>query len=264
MRRAYAALFSAMALVGLVSPAHAIVFNFNATTAQHPVPSNLTLQILIPALSVNSSLGPVSVSGTGNITTDLDVVDSGTVQINSSTLNLSNFGPTTLSLGSFGTLDASLSSVGVSIVGGPVPVTTNNFTITSSTPGSLSLNSGSVVLNNPTGLLAVFLPGGTSINFSTNPVNIPFSSLGTGTINGSTDDDNGLLDNDGAEINIPLDATVEVTNLAGIPVLARLFGNVNLGSNVVAIPEAGSMILLSIALASAAGVAGARRLFASR
>lgn len=264
MRFAYGTLLTALAVVGMATPAKAVVFNFNATTAEHPVASNLSLQILIPQLSVSSTLGPVAVSGSGNITTDLDLADSGTLQINSSTLNLSNFGPSTLNLGSFGTLDASLSSVGVSIVGGPVAVTTNNFSINSGTPGSLAINSGSVVLNNPTGLLAIFLPGGTSINFSTNPVNIPFSSLGSGTISGTTDDDVGLLDNNGAEVNIPLDATVEVTNLAGIPIFARLFGNVNLGSSVTAIPEASTMVLLSIAMASAAGIAGARKMFGSR
>ncbi len=264
MRLAYGSLLTALAALVMATPANAVVFNFNATTAEHPVPSNLSLEILIPNLGVASTLGPVSVSGSGNVTTNLDIVDSGTVQINSSTLNLSNFGPSTLNLGAFGTLDASLSSVGVSIVGGPVAVTTNNFSINSSTPGSIAINSGSVILSNPTGLLAIFLPGGTSINFATNPVNVPFSSLGTGSINGTTDDDVGLLDGNGAEVNIPLDTTVEVTNLSGLPILARLFGNVNLGSSVTAIPEASTMVLLSIAMASAAGIAGARKMFGSR
>jgi hypothetical protein len=260
MKIALCAILAGLALVGITSPAHAVVFNFNASTAQHPVPSSLSLQLLIPLLSVNSTLGPVGVSGTGNATTNLDLSNSGTLQINSSTLNLSNFGPSTVSLGALGTIDASLSNVGVSIVGGPVPVTNRNFVIDSTTPGSLAINSGSVVLNNATGVIAGLLSGPVSIDFSTNPINIPFSSLGASTINGSTDDDTTGLDPNGAEVNIPLDATVEVTNLGGIPVLARLFGNVNLGSSVTAIPEVGSLAMLAVASAAAAGLAGIRRM----
>lgn len=259
MQIAYRAVFATLALLVTSASVDAGIFNFNATTGQHPLPSSLSLQILIPDAGVAATIGPVGVSGSGNVTTNLDAGNSGTVQINGSTLNLANFGPQTITLGAFGGADASLSNVAVNIVAGPVPVSGRNFSLNSSSPGSITVNSGSVILSNPTGLLGAFLPGGTSIDFSANPVSLPFSSLGAGTINGTTDDDTSGLDPNGAEVNIPLDATIQVTSLGSLPVFARIFGNVNLGSSVTAIPEAGSMVLLGLAGVAAFGFTRIRR-----
>jgi hypothetical protein len=232
---------------------------FNLTTAEHNLPSNLTLELYLGSTdpgALLASLGPVSVSGSATANINL-VGDNGTLQVNSSTLNLSNFGPQTVAIGALGTFDVSLLNVGLNLAGGPVPVVANAFQINSGTLGSLNINQGSVVLGNPTGTLAFLLPGGTSLNFGTSPISIPFSSLGTGVINGTTDDDGGLSD-DGAEVNLQLNNFVEATNLAGIPIYARLLGSVSVGST--PIPEVGTMLMMSLACVGLAGFAGVRKL----
>lgn len=257
MRSSLKALLAALLLAVVGSPANAAIYTLS--TAEHPSASNLTLEIIVPALSASVALGPLAVTGTANADISLDVSDTGTMQVNSSAFNLSNFGPATLTLPSLGSIDVTTLGLGLSLTGGPVAVNANAFTIDSSTPGAISINQGTVVLNNPTGLIGILLPGGTTIDFSSSPSVINFSQLGTGTIAGTTDDDSGLLDSDGAEINLPIDATVELTNLSGLQVLAHLYGSIGVGSPFV-VPEVSTMAMMSLASLGLAGFAGVRRL----
>jgi MYXO-CTERM domain-containing protein len=193
-----------------------------------------------------------ALSGTAVADINLDGSNSGTLDILSSTFTLAdtNYVQSGTIFGfSPYTINISLTGVQIQIVGGPLSVTNGNFSIDSSSVGSLSLNNGTLGYVINVAALGVNEIG--SIDLAASPLTVDFSSLGTTVIAGTTDDDASGFDAAGAEVNISFNGVSITSSLAlnpttNLPVTLNLTGGVS-----VSVPEAGTMTLVGLA-----GIAG--------
>jgi MYXO-CTERM domain-containing protein len=291
MRSRFAALVAALVLaVGTTAKAEVYTMYTAPTPDAASVASNLGLNLNISNLIVvpsGNAAGTVSggfivggLTGSTIVDMNLDASDSGTLYITSSSLSLSS-----LSVTQSGTLfgifpySISLTStpIGVNLSAGPITVTNGNFSITSATPGSLALNSGSLNYNISIAALGINEVG--SIDLGASPISVDFSSLGAVTIPGTADDSaaigvdtvnfdghtlggpgltgTSVIDDDGSELTVDFSGITVASSLAinsstNLPITITLTGGVRVG-----VPEAGSMTL--VGLAGVAGLALIRR-----
>lgn len=248
-------------------------------------PSTLGLNINLAGL-VTAMITPVNYlpNGTAIVDMNLDATNSGTMYINSTNITLANF-MQNVSLGFLGSVVATGNGIGVGVTAGPVTVTNGAFTITSATPGTLAINSGSIALVGTVLGNAV----NATINFNTDPVSLDFSGLGGITIPGTADADGsgfdmdapppgtlahlgyniaggvpnaGLtgfsnIDTDGAEVNLNYNsvsiATTIISGTLTLPTTISLVGGIS-----VSVPEVGTLALGGIA-AIGMGVVAVRR-----
>lgn len=236
----------AVALLSMSSASvvHGQVF----TTAAHNLPSSVTIEIWLGNPDENpeeslllATLGPIGVNGSVNVSQSLDVNYDGTLSLNGSALTLDNFGPTTLDLDPLGTIDVSLSAVNLNADLQGMAVIGTAFSIDSASSGSLSLNNGLLILDNPTGGLAFLLPGGSTLDLSTDPQEVELAGLLGLGIGGTTDNDGGLLDPK-AEVNLYIPGVmIEVLEAL---IWARLSGEIH----VAYVPEPSTYALLGMGL----------------
>ena len=121
-----------------------------------------------------ATLSNLTLSGTAVINVDLDSTGSGTVQLISTDLVVSNIPTTTITLGELGTVDLTATGLTLNLNAGPMSVSNNNYLVNGSTPGSLDAVGGTLDISNPTGTLASLFPGGIDYNFSAFPLSGPF------------------------------------------------------------------------------------------
>lgn len=220
------------------------------TTAAHNLSSQITIEVFLgdprsedpEEYLLLATLGPIAVNGSVNVSQSLDVNYDGSLSLNGSNLVLAPYGPVTLDLDILGTLDVSLSDVVLDANLQDIAVAGTVFSIDTASGGSLALNSGLIVLDNPTGFLAGALPGGTSIDLTAEPQEVDLADLLGLDIGGTTDNDGGLLDPK-AEVNLIIPGVV-LELLEGL-VFGRLSGEIH----VAYVPEPSTYALLGMGLA---------------
>lgn len=195
---------------------------------------------------------------------NLDAANSGTLSVNGGEIHLQNSSSTAsvlISNGalSLGTLTYTSTGLKYDINFGPVAVTTGNYAISSSTPGSVTLNGGTIRMVGT--ILGSDIDG--TLDFGLNPITFPLGSLGAALLSGyadgnaaGTDNDTAghvsnvpgstgisIVDTDGAELLINLGGTSETTNLYSgtitLPLNFQLTGSVY-----VSVPEVSSVVLM--------------------
>lgn len=238
-------------------------------------PSTLGLNINLAGL-VNAAITPVNYlpGGTTVVDMNLDATDSGTLHLVSTSITLQDF-VQNVPLGILGSVVATGTGIGVSVSGGPITVTNGAFNITSATPGTLSINSGSISLVGTVLGQAV----DASIDFNAEPVVLSFAELGAISIPGTADADAGgsdndtdphnhssdpgltglsLIDTDGAEVHLNYGAVSIATTITSgtltLPTTIALVGGVS-----VSVPEVGTMSMVGMAALGMAAVAIRRR-----
>jgi hypothetical protein len=266
MRSRFAAIVAALALA--VSSAHAELYSMYTNPNPAGPATASTLGVTLSALggAVVIAIPPVAVTGTGVIDMNLDASDSGQLYVTTSSLKLANASGNINTI--LGNVFYDLQNVGVSIVFGPTTVTNGSFNLDANTVGTLSLNSGIVVLNTPLGNF--------NLNLNTDPVVLNFSSLGTVVIPGRADDSasvgsdkidsnphtlggpglTGLstIDDDGSEIFVNWAGAGITTSVSGLPATISLTGN----GLYVGVPEASTFLMMGMA-SSVAGLLVVRR-----
>lgn len=269
MRSRFGALVAALALL-VGSTANAAIYSLDTYPTYPITPSSLGLNLNISNLIVVPSGNATgTISGgflvgdlTGSATADvsLDGTNSGLLDITGSSFTLSALS-VTQSGTLFGIFPYSIAltstAIGVELTGGPITVTNGTFSIDSLTPGSLALNSGSLNYNIVIAALGVNENG--SIDLSSSPIAVSFSSLGAVTIPGTAVvnvDESADVSIDFSGITVASDLALnESTNL---PITITLTGGVNL-HGIQTIPEAGSMILAGLATVGMASFVFRRR-----
>ncbi|MBY0589659.1 hypothetical protein K2X85_21005 [bacterium] len=266
MRSRFAAIVAALALT--VSSVHAELYSMytNPNPAGPATPSTLGVTLVTLGGAVVIAIPPAAVTGTAVIDMNLDASDSGQLYVTTSTLKLANVSgniPTIL-----GNVFYDLQNVGVSIVFGPTTVTNGAFSLTSATPGTLSLNSGIVVLNTPLGNF--------NLNLNTDPVDLAFADLGNVIIGGRADDSSlvgsdkidsnphtqgaagltglSVIDDDGSEILVSWSGVGIATTISGLPSTISLTGS----GLYVGVPEASTVLMMGMA-SSVVGLMVVRR-----
>lgn len=240
-----------------VSTSNAAVISVD--TANHPLGGTSEITINISLLGLQTiSISDVSLTGGADVDYLLDGSNSGTIQVlpgNNFLLEDVNqaFAGTFLS-GQFQTI-----GVGAELLLGPVNVTNRNFTIDSTTTGGLNLASGNLLLTITGGALAGALTAalGTNVvlvDLGDDPVGVEFADLGTASVAATTDQDTTGLNPLGPEVNIPLDFATSL-ELEGIALNVTTSGNIFIG----AVPEFGSIGLVSAAVAGLGAFIGLRR-----
>lgn len=218
------------------------------TTAAHNLSSQVTIEIFLGDPNgedesfLLATLGPIAVNGSANVSQSLDVNYDGSLSLNGSNLLLDNYGPVTLDLDILGTIDVSLTGVVLDANLQDIAVLGTVFSIDTASGGSLALNSGLIVLDNPTGFLEGALPGGTTLDLSAEPQEVDLADLLGLDIGGTTDNDGGLLDPN-AEVNLYIPGVV-LEILEGL-VFGRLSGEIH----VAYVPEPSTYALLGMGLA---------------
>ena len=191
-------------------------------------------------VSVSSDAASPWMSGSGN----------GSFDFNSASIALPNFGLQTLNFGAFGTVDVTFTDVKMSITStGGIPVVNNEWSLDSiGTPSTMSmvLNSGTILLSNPTGLFGAFTAPGsfpTLVDLSVTP-----STLGTlGDLTGLGI--GGTADSQSISLDIPGGPGLVVNSFAetaaGTPSFV-LNGWIHGGVYLAVVPEPGSVALLGL------------------
>jgi len=218
------------------------------------VASSLGIDLVV--VGNNVSIDPGAVTGSAVASVDLDGNDDGTISILSSNLLLEDI---TGSAGIPFVADVNFAflGVGVDVQIGATTVTGGAFTIDSSTPGGLTLNSGTVSIIGT----ALSQPVNEMIDLNDDPIGVDFADLGAATI-GGTADDSLLMGDDqtpiyGHEIVINWAGASSVFNVevggTTLPIGVFLTGD---GLSLGAVPEPGSGLFLT---AAAVGIGGTLR-----
>jgi len=121
-----------------------------------------------------ATLSDLTLSGTAVIDVNLDPTGSGTVQLISTDLVVSNIPTTTITFGDLGTVDLTATGLTLDLNAGPLPVNNHNYLVNGGTPGSLDAVGGILNISNATGSLASLIPGGLIYNFGAFPLSGPF------------------------------------------------------------------------------------------
>lgn len=248
---------SALAVFAATSNAAVVAVN----TTDHPLGGTSGITINIDILGLQTiTISNIGISGGLNVDYLLDGTNTGTIESLGGALSLADVNQNFAGLFLIGSIQTI--GVGADMTLGPESVVNRNFTVDSSTPGSLDLNSGTLQLTITGGALAGTITGllGTNVvnvDLSTDPLSVAFSSLGTTTINGTADQDTTGLDPDGAELNLPL-AFATTLDLSGVTLNVTTSGNLFLGSDVV-VPEFGSIGLASLGVAGMGAAVAVRR-----
>lgn len=246
-----------------VSIANAAVVTVN--TADHPQGPNSKISLSLDLLGAQTiDITDVGISGTLPIDYLLDGSDSGTIQVVGGAGNLISLANVSQAF-TGGLLEGTIETVGVGmqLTLGPETVVNRNLSISSSSAGGLSLNSGTLKLVLTGGSLYSLITDNLStnvleINLASNSLQLMFSALATDvSVAATADNSSNGLDTDGGELNVPLEFTTDI-DLGGLPAVATTTGNLWLGtpSNV---PEFGSIGLLSATVAGVGGLLLARR-----
>lgn len=220
------------------------------------VPSGLGINLTVVG---NNVVIPVAaVTGFADASVSLDGANNGTASIFSSNLSLANTSGS-ISIPFLADLNFSLIGVGID-VSMTETVTGGNFTISSSTPGGLNLNSGTITVNGT----ALGNPVNEVIDLSTSPIGIAFADLGAATISGTADDSLAGDDttNPGDEITIAWAGASSVFNvdLGGttLPIGVTLTGS-GLSIGAVLVPEPTTGLFLAAMLGGAGAFTRRRR-----
>ena len=187
-----------------------------------------------------ATLSNLTLSGTAVINVNLDSTGSGTVQLISTDLVVSNIPTTTITLGELGTVDLTATGLTIDMSTGIIPVSNNNYVVNESTPGTFTADGGILSISNPTGTLSSFFPGGLYYNLYADPFSGPFSAdypdLSGSVFNGP----NGAILNIGNP-QFSIDNPLQNYNLYTFAYLEYTF-QVQLVS--AAVPELGSLTLI--------------------
>jgi hypothetical protein len=223
-------------------------------TQDHPLPSSLSLTLGFSATPFADTIGPSPVRGSMNANINLlHPSYDGSLEILSTDFSVDDIGPKTLDLGPFGKMDIAFSGLKYFLTLGSTPVTNKNFQITTNSTGSFGFNGGKLILTNATGFLGNALGADPNdLDLAARPAVGEYSDLPS-PLNGTVDDDGGLFDPDGAEINLPISVTIDV----GSGLYLRIDSEFHVGST--AIPEASTFALTGAALVGVLGVARIQR-----
>jgi hypothetical protein len=223
-------------------------------TQEHPLPSSLSLTLGFAGTPFADTIGPSPVRGTMDTIINLSHPSyDGTVEILSTNFSIDDIGPKTLDLGAFGKMDIAFSGLKYFLTLGSTPVVNKTFQITTSSVGSFGFNGGKLVLTNATGFLGNALGADPNdLDLGARPAIAQYADLPSPLV-GTVDDDGGLSDPDGAEINLPISVTINV----GSGLFLRIDSDFHVGS--AAVPEASTFLLSAGVFAGLFGVTLAKR-----
>jgi len=218
------------------------------STAAHPLQSTLTLEFFLgdPTVDPNAlklaTVGPGSLSGTVTVNTILDGAGDGSLEFVATNLVLGDL-VGTIDLDLVGTVDYEILGLGINFANPPQPVTGNAFDFPYSNQTMLTVNQGTFLLDNPTGLIDVFL--GPFVPFVVDFAATPFTANPNFVFGlpfeGTVDDGPGLF-TPLAEINFDIPAVTTPLLLGVEPdIFLQLTGEIH-----VAVPEPSSWALFSI------------------
>ncbi|MBX9652260.1 hypothetical protein K2Y11_01435 [bacterium] len=245
-----------------------------------PSATNLGLAINLAGLATAVIPNTAAVAGSFLlIDKNLDATGTGPMYFAGGEITLTNFSYN-ISLGFLGSVVATGNGVGFTFTGGPIQVTNNNFSITSATTGTLSINAGSISLVGSVLGQSV----NTSLDFVKDPVSQDFSGL-TSPIPGRADADQTGTDTDtqshnGYNVlggvpnpgqtgfsNIDTDGAETFINYNGFNIATTIIsGSLTLpttititGSTTVSVPEVSSIALIGASVVGLGVIARRRR-----
>lgn len=215
------------------------------STANHPLPSQCVIEVYLGNIEPLGGIliytsEPLALSGTAILDVQLDALNSGSVQIVDSHIDIEDISPRTVDLLGLGTVDVSTTGLVLRVTSGLIAVAETAFTITNLTTGSLDVIAGQGTASNPTGVVADFIPGGETIDFSIDPLIGPFS-LFLNDASGTVDDDASLFAS-GPEFNLGNPIFVVDDPLFEPLVYLRFVAKAHLS----AIPELSSMFFIVV------------------
>ncbi len=257
-----AALFPALLAALSLTSVRSLCASDIYSTASHPFSSALTVDVYLgdpngPSSAFVTSIGPAGINGTVDAEVVLDGSGDGTIEVFSTSLVMGDVAGT-IDFGTFGTIDYSLLGLRFDVTTPTSPVNANQFSIPFDEDVVLAIDSGDLLLFNPTGLIAD-LEGDEfpiSRNFDFNPLiaNLDFVS-GSPTFDGLTDLGPGLaVDAAEIQLDVPSVATI-ILDLPNPPLefWVDIHGEIN-----VAVPEPSSVSLVLIGV-FVLGVGAAKR-----
>lgn len=242
--RIFAAL-AAVAAVGYASAASAAQW----TTTGAPA-SSLTLNVYYLTTNLAGGTGALAVDGVADATVAVDGLGDGSLTFNSSQLSVADIANVPLNFTILGTAQMDLTGVGVSITSSGIPVFGNAWDIDSNPPTTLdiSLNQGTIYLDNATGVIAGLLtgppPGTLTYDLTANPQTVSIGDLTGFGINGTAS--SSLI-----TVDIP---TIQIVLDAQFGIIAELTGSINF----VPVPEPSTIAMLGMGVIGLVAV-GRRR-----